>query len=264
MSYNFKSMEEYRDYKISANVHCGGISFEVNRIVYSSSEWDAKITFNRTVYDDYPGAVQGDIEITKIEKIPTNEEKNMITKEQVIENIKFAGSIKKKYENLSKALSSIKIENDVQELTKSVFELKDSLSTMLEILEAIDTYDEIDDKLRRVIWDYGDFDFNPKTKEIVLYCKESRHIRDIYDLNKDMITSSNSQDPYNNCSVQSDGKCYQWKNETETDYKFKILQEFCEQLPKLEEAFNVFVYIQYVDNDELNKLKELSVKGVKR
>ena len=188
----------------------------------------------------------------------------MITKEQVIENIKFAGSIKKRYGNLSKALSSIKIENDVQELTKPVFELKDSLLTMLEILEAIATYDEIDARLRQIIWDYGDFASDTKTKEIILYCKENKHIRVVYDLNKDRITSSNSQDLYNNCSVGSDGKCYQWKNETETDYKFKLLQEFCEQLPKVLKAFNLFVHLRYVDNKELNKLKELSIKGVKK
>lgn len=186
----------------------------------------------------------------------------MATKEQIIENIKFAGSIKKKYENLSKALSSIKIENDVQELAKPVFELKESLSIMLEIMEAIETYDEVDDKLRQIVWDYGDFDFKLKTKEIILYCKEAKHIRAVYDLNKDIITSSNSQDPYNNCSVQSDGKCYQWKNETETDYKFKVLQEFCKQLPKVLTAFNLFVHLRYVDNKELNKLKELLNIGV--
>ena len=165
----------------------------------------------------------------------------MITKEQVIENIKFAGSIKKQYENLPKALSSIKIENDVQELTKPVFELKDSLSAMLEIFEAIDTYDEFDAKFRIELGKYGDFDLNPTKKEIVMHHSEHRHITVVYDLNKDIITSSNSQDPYNNCSVGLDGKCYQWKNESEQCVKFQMLKYFCEKLPELLETFNIQV-----------------------
>lgn len=243
---------------VGEDVHCGGHSFEVTHIVSGISEWDAKITFNRIVCDDYPSIITDDITITKIEKLPTREEKNMITKEQVIENIKFAGRIKKQHENLPKALSSIKIENDVRVLAMSIFELKEELLTMLDILEAMETYDEIDAKFRLELWKYGDFDFNTKEKEIVMHHSEHRYITVVYNLKKEIITNSNAQDLYNNCNVWSDGHCYWWRHEIEQDVKFQMLKYFCEKLPELLETFNTLIYNRYINNKELNELKKLT------
>ena len=186
---------------------------------------------------------------------------SMFTKEKLIERIKYVGAIKREYGNLPKALSSMEIENSVRELTTPIFCLKDSLVAMLEIFEAITTYDEFDAEFRKSLNRFRNFNLYPSKKKIVMYSVEDVHVTVSYDLENNSITTSNSTDLYNNCIIRNKKECFLWRNEIKESIKFKTLQEFCTLLPSFLETFNLAVYARYIADKDLIKIQELKNNG---